>query len=185
MLLLDGKKILIDTFSSTEYEYKIDHSIAVGEFCFIIASEIMELHPEFGINPDVCRFLGYVHDIGYSVRAEDHELETINLLKTKYLVDEIIAVKAMHGHLAEKYAIDGEINKKYLPVGLEGIILTYSDISIDPQGEDISIEGRISDILKRIKDSDLEKKNEIEFYLMNAYPRFKRYESIINNLLLE
>lgn len=191
MLTLDGLKIANDTLKGTKYEYKISHCKAVGDMCYELASNILYSNPELksDINPDICRFIGYVHDIGYSVNPNDHEIESMNILTTKYFIGDRLASKVIHGHLAEKYAIDGRLNTNYLPVGLEGIILTYCDVSVitndDDEISEISIEGRLGDIIKRVKDSDLDEltKSEVEQSIIKAYPRFKRYENIIFDLL--
>ncbi len=160
---------------------KLQHSIDVGEFSFKIASRIKERNLELDINPEFVGFLGYVHDIGYCVSPVRHELRTIDFLTEKESIPYSIARKTIHGQLAEEFGEKEGNIEQYLPIGLEGIILTYTDMIIRT-GDPMSIEKRTEGVIDRCKRSaeasDDFKKRLIE-NISKALPRFKRYEQIV------
>ena len=93
-------------------------------------------------------------------------------------VEPDIARRIMHGQVEEQY---GNGDGRYLPVGIEGMILTYSDMTIHID-KPISIEERIVDIkqrVSRLKDADEARKNDILVNIDKAYPRYKMYERIV------
>jgi HD superfamily phosphodiesterase len=179
------KDAVTRTFRDTEYEYKIWHSLGVGDLAYDISLGISEVFPELGLNPDFCRFLGYVHDIGYIESPEDHEILSMGVLVDKYDIDEGLVRYVMHGHLAEKYALpDGSLNPDYLPKGLEGIILTYSDLLTDADGKHLA---NISCRIEAIKPVMAKLTQETGFnhseVFNQACKRFLKYESLILSIL--
>src|SRR3990167_7048693 len=75
---------------------RLEHSMAVGDFSSKVARRIAQRNPELSLDADLCEFLGYSHDIGYSVSDGKHEVYTINLLRGEG-VNPQVARKAMHG----------------------------------------------------------------------------------------
>lgn len=159
---------------------RFEHSQSVGDFVLKVARGVAQINPELNLDVDLCEFLGYCHDIGYSVADGKHEMHTITLLLSEG-VDAQIARKAMHGQLLEQFGKkEGDI-KQYVPDGIEGIILVYCDMSVRV-GEPVTIWERAEEIINRIKGvpgmaDDL--KQEIEANMRQALPRFERYEKIV------
>ncbi|GEM_PF-2352848 len=159
---------------------RLEHSIAVGDFSSKVARQITARNPELGLNADLCEFLGYSHDIGYSKADEKHEIHTIDILRTEG-VDFQTARKAMHGQLAEQFGEKEGNIERYLPSGIEGIILTYCDMSVRT-GEPMPIRERAAEIIDRVKrNSEMPEqlKKDIEENMHKALPRFERYEQIV------
>src|SRR3990167_4189417 len=75
---------------------RLEHSLAVGDFSSKVARRIAQRNPELILDADLCEFLGYSHDIGYSIADGKHEIHTIDLLQMEG-VEPRIARKAMHG----------------------------------------------------------------------------------------
>ncbi|MDD4878531.1 MAG: hypothetical protein PHO02_05850 [Candidatus Nanoarchaeia archaeon] len=173
-----GRTLALKYLSEPEFQKKLIHSFGVGEFAFLVASKIMNRHPAIGdLVPERAGFLGYVHDIGVSRCFLQHEIPSIDILVEEGVEHEI-ARRAMHGQMEEQY---GNGDGRYLPVGIEGLILTYSDMSIHVL-KPISIEDRADDIKQRVSNAKgitPEQKNDIIVNLDKAYPRYKRYENIV------
>jgi len=163
-----------------ELAQRLEHSIAVGELSFKVAKKIAERNPELNIDVDLCEFLGYVHDIGYSVSAEKHEAYTVDILIRERFASQI-ARRAIHGQLVEQFGKKEGNIKRYMPIGIEGMILTYCDMSVKI-GEPVAIRERAMEILERIKTISTiseQLRKDIEENMYNALPRFERYEQII------
>ncbi len=159
---------------------RLEHSISVGDFSSKVSRKIAEKNPELILDVDLCEFLGYSHDIGYSVADGKHEVHTIDLLQ-KEGVSLQIARKAMHGQLAEQYGEKEGNIKQYMPLGIEGIILTYCDMSVRT-GEPIAIRERANEIIERVRaipNMPDQLKKDIEENMYKALPRFERYEQIV------
>jgi hypothetical protein len=188
-----GKKILykyLDSDKRGELRNKLKHSEDVGRFAFIVAERIKNRSPEMvDFNSEFVGFLGLVHDIGINVSSFRHEFHTIDLL-----IDEgaprDISVYSMHGQVAEQfggYDDDKREENEYLPIGLEGKILTYADMSVNTWPP-VSIEERISIINDGVnqvmdrREDFIERGNDILKFLNIAYPRYKRYEAEILQL---
>ena len=145
-----------------------------------MARKIAERNPELNIDVDLCEFLGYVHDIGYSVSAEKHEAYTVDIL-IRERVDYQIAKKAMHGQLVEQFGEKEGNIKQYEPIGIEGMILTYCDMSVKI-GELVTIRERAMEIIERIQTISTiseQLRKDIEENMYKALPRFERYEQVI------
>ena len=146
-------------------------------------NKAIEINPEFkeALDPELLGFLGYVHNIGYAIQADKHELHTVYILVNKEGIPQAIAERTKHGHLVEKHP---ESQQEYYPLGLEGIILTYVDIMVSKE-PNISFEARVSEIKSYVKTIELidDKKEEFLRNFLAAVPRYKRYESIINALI--
>lgn len=173
-----GMAIAVKYLSDPRFKRKLLHSFGVGEFAYRVAYKILKNHPSL-THPDaeLAGFLGYVHDIGVARRFLRHEIPGIELL-TEEGIEPDIARRIMHGQVEEQY---GNGDGRYLPVGIEGMILTYSDMSVDT-GNPITIEERIAAIKQRvalIRDADDEWKRQVVLNLDKAYPRYKAYERII------
>lgn len=159
---------------------RLEHSISVGDFSFKVASRIAERNPELNIDVDLCEFLGYVHDIGYSVVSEKHEVHTVGILIGERVAPRI-ARKAMHGQLVEQYGEKQGNAEQYMPIGIEGMILTYCDMSVKI-GEPVTVRERAAEIIERIQTIPTmseQLKRDVEENMYKALPRFERYEQII------
>ncbi|MBI2045437.1 hypothetical protein HYT23_05235 [Candidatus Pacearchaeota archaeon] len=162
---------------------RLEHSVAVGDFSFKVSRRIAQKNPELSIGVGLCEFLGYCHDIGYSMADGKHEVHTIEIL-IKEGIDIKIARKAMHGQLAEQFGERERNVEKYLPIGIEGIILTYCDMSVRT-GEPITIRERAKEIIERVRAIPTmpeQLKKDIEDNMHKALPRFERYEQIVLSL---
>jgi hypothetical protein len=155
-------KLMLDKYP-LGLENKYLHSIAMGELCYKIASKIIEKNPEMKIDPELCGFIGYVHDLGFHISPKKHEYITQDILRREHVPKKIIDM-TMHG--------------KYEPVGIEGMILVYADMSVN-SGDLMTIEARAADIVARTKDFpiDEEHKERIKQSVIRDIPRFKRYEA--------
>lgn len=175
---LSGRAIAVKYLSELRFKNKLLHSFGVGEFACKVTFRIIKTYPSLThLNPELAGFLGYVHDIGVARQPLQHEIPSIEMLISEG-VEHSVAKMAMHGQVEEQY---GNGDGKYLPVGIEGMILTYSDMTVHIQ-KPMSIEERIVDIkerVSRIKGVPDEKKKDILVNIDKAYPRYKRYEKII------
>lgn len=171
-----GKALMKKYLNDERLKEKLTHSNDVGEFAFKIAKKIKARNPELiNLDPELVAFLGYTHDIGFSQSYEKHEFDTIDILIKEENVPENIAKMTAHYQMAERFG------EEYLPIGIEGMILTYADMSIRT-GKPIAIEKRADDIRERMKTYDSlpnNTKNEIIDSMDKAMPRFEKYEKII------
>jgi predicted hydrolase (HD superfamily) len=174
-----GKELMQKYLGEPKLSKRLEHSLAVGDFSSKVAGKIKQRNPELDFDADLCEFLGYSHDIGYSVKAGKHEVHTIDILQ-KEGVDPQIAKKAMHGQLIEQFGIKENNVEQYTPSGVEGMILTYCDMSVR-SGELVTIRERAEEIVERVKSIPMpeELKKDIEVNLHKALPRFERYEKIV------
>lgn len=159
---------------------RLEHSLAVGDFSSKVARRIAQRNPELGLDADLCEFLGYSHDIGYSVADGKHEVHTVDILQREG-VEFPVARKAMHGQLVEQFGIKEGKTEQYMPVGIEGMILTYCDMSVRT-GEPVTIRERASEIIERVKaipSMPDQLKRDIEENMYAALPRFERYEQAV------
>jgi len=159
---------------------RLEHSIAVGDFSSKVSRRVAEKSPELILDTDLCEFLGYSHDIGYSVADGKHEIHTIDLLQREGVKPQI-ARKAMHGQLLEQYGEKEGNTEQYTPLEIEGIILTYCDMSVRT-GEPVTIRERAKEIIDRIngiQNMPEQLKKDIEDNMHKALPRFERYEQIV------
>lgn len=111
---------------------------------------------------------------------EKHEVHTIDIL-LKEKVNSRVARKAMHGQLVEQFGEKEGNIEQYMPMGIEGMILTYCDMSVRT-GEPVTIRERAEEIIERIKAIPTmpeQLKRDIEENMYKALPRFERYERII------
>lgn len=159
-----GKLLLKKYLSDNKAKY--DHCMDVGDLCFKVATKLK-------LNATFCAFWGYVHDIGCSIDRDNHEKNTIKILISEGIDPEKAKI-AMHGHLAE------EFGPQYLPVGIEGEILTYCDMCVDV-GQPTTVQERANKIIEKLSALPLTivpqaKKDHIIKYLNIALPRFKSYE---------
>ena len=167
--------------SATSFTQRLEHSRGVGDLAFKIARKIEKENPEHSLNPELVGFLGYVHDLGYFYGAEKHEVKTHEILTGVEGFPYDIARKTMHGQLAEQYGEKERNVKQYLPVGIEGMIITYADMSVRTE-QPIPIKDRAKEIIERIRgiaNMPDQLKQDIEENMHKALPRFERYERII------
>lgn len=183
-----GKALMEKYLSGEKLERKYQHAERVSEFMFKVASRIKERNPELDIDPEFVGFLGYVHDVGFSVSPRRHEFHTLDILtKEEDIPYDIANRAAMHGQLAEQVG-EKEDFEKYLPIGLEGMILTYADMTIN-DGDPMAIDDRAAGIIKRVRALDVKAinvkgidekfKTDLIYYLRKALPRFHRYERVV------
>ncbi len=175
-------KLLMEKYlgNNPKLAKRLEHSVSVGDFASKVAKRIAQSNPELNLNVDLCEFLGYCHDIGYSVADGKHEVFTVDILQ-KEGVDPQTAKMAMHGQLAEQFGEKEGNVQRFTPVGIEGIILTYCDMSVRV-GEPVTIKERATEIIERIKSIPTMPealKKDIEDNMMKALPRFERYEWIV------
>lgn len=178
----NGKALMQKYLGTDKLEQRLEHTQGVADFAFKVATRIQLKNPELpDFDPEFVGFLGFVHDIGYSIAAEKHEVHTINILVDKENIPPRVARFAMHGQLREQYGVKEGILLRYLPYGLEGMVLTYADMSVRI-GEPITLKERAKEIIERVKHiatmSEQLKKN-IEENMYKALPRFERYEKIV------
>jgi len=180
-----GKELAQKYLGKKEFETRLEHTRGVAEFAYLVAQKIKNNNPELiNFNPELVGFLGWTHDLGYSVDAGKHEVHSIDILINKEGIPKNIAQKVMHGQLAEQFGTKEDNIEQYLPQGIEGMILTYADMSVRT-GSPISLKERAAEIIERINKiptmSDT-LKQEIANNLNNALPRFEKYESTILKL---
>jgi HD superfamily phosphodiesterase len=177
-----GIKLMEKYLSREDLWEKLRHSRAMGDFAYRIGEKIKHNSPEMGIDSELVAFVAYVHDIGSFVSHRMHELHTLDLLKNEG-VPEDIALKTVHGTFPERYENEPEKAKLYLPRGIEGMILSFADMSIR-LGEPMSVEERANEIITRMKTLPIEESRrvKIEGEIRKALPRFFRYRDIIYSL---
>lgn len=178
----ENGKLLIEKYlgQTPQSAKRREHSLLVGNFSAKVAQRIKKINPELNLDVNLCEFLGYCHDLGYFIDPDRHELHTIDILKQEG-VSVIIAQKTMHGQLLEQFGEKENKVLEYTPVDLEGIILTYCDMSIHI-GIPITIDERAQEIIERVRaipSMPENLKNDIVVNLQKALPRFKRYEKIV------
>jgi len=177
-----GKDIMRKYLSTDRLQKRLEHTEAVADFAFKVATKIKSANPELvDFDPELIGFLGYVHDIGYSVADGKHEVHTIDILVNKENIPEGVARKAMHGQLAEQFGEKEGNVEQYLPIGLDGMVLTYADMSVRT-GEPGTMQARAKEIIDRIKSIPSmpeQLKKDIEENMYKALPRFERYETNI------
>jgi len=178
-------KALMQKYLSNEpkLEKRLEHSTLVGDFASKVARKIGKRNPELSLDVDLCEFLGYCHDIGYSLADGKHEVHTMDILQKEGL-DPSVARKAMHGQLAEQFGTKEGNVEQYLPSGIEGMLLTYCDMSVRT-GEPVTIKERAEEVIQRIKGIPSmpdQLKKDIEENMYKALPRFERYEQIVLSL---
>lgn len=159
---------------------RLEHSVGVGDFSCKVSRKIAEKNPELSLDVGLCEFLGYTHDIGYSISDGKHEIYTIDILIKEGIPIEI-ARKTIHGQLVEQFGEKEKDIEKYLPIGVEGIILTYCDMSVRV-GEPVTIKERAKEIIERVRTIPTmpeQLKRDIEENMYKALPRFERYERIV------
>ncbi|MFH1064980.1 MAG: hypothetical protein V1734_00550 [Nanoarchaeota archaeon] len=176
-----GREIARKYLCAKPLERKLLHSYCAGQFAYKVALKILKTNslPEY-LDADLTGFLGCVHDIGVARSQSKHELHTIDMLVEEGIGRDI-ARRTMHGQMEEQY---GDGDGRYLPVGIEGMILTYADMTI-LTGNPISMEQRCEEIKQRVsgaKKITPEQKEEIIVNLDKAMPRYKFYERIILRL---
>lgn len=176
-----GKEIMQKYLGNDpKFETRLKHSEGVGDFMGKVARRIAKKNPELNLDVDLCDFLGYVHDIGYIVDEGLHQLYSIDLL-IKEGVEESVAKKTMHGALFEDFEGKDDCASKYLPQGIEGVMLTYADMSVR-FGEPMPIKERAAEMFNRIasdKTMPQDVKERIKLSITKAMPRFERYEWVI------
>jgi predicted hydrolase (HD superfamily) len=180
-----GKKLMQKYLNTDKLQKRLEHTEGVADFAFKVASKIKSANPELiNFNPEFVGFLGYVHDIGYSVADGKHEVYTIKILVEKENMPSDIALFAMHGQLAEQFGEkEGNVDQ-YLPNGLEGMILTYADMSVRT-GEPVTLKERAKEIIDRVNARPTmpdQLKKDIKDNLYKALPRFERYEKTVLTL---
>lgn len=177
-----GKSIMQKYLSIDGLQKRLEHTQSVAEFAFKVAEKIKEVNPELvDFDPELVGFLGYTHDIGYSIESQKHEVHTIDLLINNEEIPSYIARMAMHGQLLEQFGEKEGNIVRYLPIGLEGMILTYADMSVRIGGP-IPIGERAKEIIERVQGmpsmpDDL--KEDIVDNMYKALPRFEKYERIV------
>ncbi|MBN2052527.1 HD domain-containing protein [Candidatus Woesearchaeota archaeon] len=180
-----GQSLMQKYLNTDKLQKRLEHTQGVAELAYKVADKIKKENPELiDFDPEFVGFLGYVHDIGYSVADGKHEVHTINILVEKENVSKDIARLAMHGQLAEQFGEKEGNVAQYLPVGLEGMILTYADMSVRT-GEPVPMRERAKEIIERIKaipTMSAELKKDIEDNMYKALPRFEQYERTILSL---
>ena len=177
-----GSDIMKKYLGTDDLQKRLEHSEGVAEFAFKVAQQIKGNNPELtSFEPEFVGFLGYVHDIGYSVEAEKHETHTVDLLNEREGIYAKRARMAMHGQLVEQFGeIEGNV-EQYMPHGIEGMILTYADMSVRTGGP-IALKDRAEEIVERVKGipgMPDQLKLDIETNLYKALPRFEKYERIV------
>lgn len=177
-----GKSIALRYLSAPGLEQKLAHSLAVGLFCRRLAFRIKKNNPYLDLNPEFAGFLGFVHDIGCNVkdRWPEHELETVRILIEQEHISPKIASMTMHGWLFERFGNDS----KYLPIGLEGIILNYADMRVNT-GRPVSIDERAMEIIDRVNGLNID--TDLRLQILNgmdaALPRYRAYGRLVERLM--
>ncbi|WP_339009092.1 hypothetical protein LC567_10345 [Fusobacterium animalis] len=113
---------------------RMKHSLAVARKMKIL----VELEPiKYGINPEEAFLLGFIHDIGYEFCNTQYEHAKIggNILHSQG-----------YKHWKEVY-YHGIIQYEYNSSLLQ--LLNFVDMTTGPNGEDMTMEERIDDIIKR------------------------------------
>lgn len=131
-----------------------EHSQAVADFLYKIASDLKEKHPDWEIDPEKMRIAGLLHDIGKVESSyELHAKAGAEILKEEGL-EEIAEIVKKHGVEKEKAEIEG-IEGIFEPRTLEEELLTYADMRVEGD-QVVSFEKRHSAVLQRKDDDSVE-----------------------------
>ena len=164
---------------------RLKHSIGVGNFAHTVAYAIADENPELelaGFDPDMIAFLGFTHDIGYAENSFKHECHSITSLLEEG-TDPNIAHQVMHGQLLEQFGPQEGVFDGYCPRGLAGMILTYADMHVRFEPE--QMENRRDEILDRVREHQKipeSIKAGIIKGMNDAFPRFERYRRVVHTL---
>ena len=187
-----GKAIAEEYFSSLLFDPLLINAAEIGQLGYELALLVQEHSPELGIKPEFVGFLGYVRDIGYIVKdtsekhlvRHKHEIRSMNYLVEQEEISRNAARYVMHGVLPELFAGKERYLEMYLPLGIEGIILTYLDLCCE-KGKITPIKKRIEEMTAPAKEGKTKlSQQELEYLsaLASALPRFQHYEKILLTL---
>ena len=172
-----GRELAFKYLGTDDFKDRLDHTEGVAEFAYRVAHRVKSNNPELvDFDPEFVGFLGYAHDLGYSVETKKHEVHTIEIL-VREGISEDVARRAMHGQLVEQFGEQEGNVDQYMPIGLDGMVLTYADMSVR-KGDPVPVRERAAEIVSRVqgfKISD-DVKQDIIDNLDKALPRFERYE---------
>lgn len=184
-----GKAIAEGYFSLPLFDPLLLNAAEVGKWGYKLALLVREHSPEFDIKPEFVGFLGYVRDIGYVVKdisekrlvKHKHEIHSMKYLIEQEEVPRNVARYVMHGVLPELFAEKERYLEMYLPLGIEGIILSYLDLCCE-RGKIIPIEKRIKEMTRQVREEQTHfNQQELEYLsaLASALPRLQHYERLL------
>lgn len=161
----------------------LHHSQKCGELCYELAKKIIDLNPELRseLDPELMGFLGFTHNIGTIVSRDRHEFHTMYILTKKEGIPENIAIQTRHGQLVEDYQ-----DPHYYPRGIDGILLTYVDLCVRPEGNVLPLSARLQEMETLMMKRESVFRNYTEEMVQRfkaAVPRYQRYDRIIQSLL--
>lgn len=102
----------------------------------------------------------WLHDVGYGARVREsgfHPLDGATFLKEQYFPDLVVSLVAHHSGAFEE-AVERGLSEQLSafdkpPRDLLDV-LTFADMTTGPQGQDVDVDSRISEILNRYDASD-------------------------------
>ena len=152
--------------STIDSRIRMIHSYRVAEKMKNIVLSCKDI--DFNISPEDAFVLGFMHDIGYQLLDDhNHDASKHNILGGQFLEDKFRYWKEVYYH--------GEVQNEYDSNAL--FLLNYCDMTTDMRGQDVSMDMRIQDIIKRYGDNSkaYEKACAMKKFL-ESDERFKKLE---------
>ena len=132
---------------------KLRHSRAVANKCY-------ELAKKYHFDDDFAKkmyLLGFIHDIGYDFVDDPVEHPEISADFLSCLLGKPAGFEDSKEYLAIKEHSQIPTNKS-----IEWEILTEADMNINSKGEDVGVEKRLEDIMKRYGKESIQYKQAIQ-----------------------
>ena len=121
---------------------RVSHMHAVAEYMYDNAKY-------YGLEKDKEQLyvIGLIHDVGSVRDKTNHEENSADILSKVRLDDKYIDIIKYHGSSPEQYCIDHNIDEGEIPAEL--LLLWEADLHIGPNGEYMSFDERIQEMIQR------------------------------------
>lgn len=121
-------------------KYKMAHMIGVAEY-------MRERAEDYGIDPNLAYTVGLLHDIGYLVNRNQHEMHGCKILFDLGVTNQDVLNSVLY-HGSNPYELEA---KDISPL----LVLAYeADLSIDAEGHRVGFDKRLKDIEIRLKGTE-------------------------------
>ena len=78
-----GRELAFKYLGTDDFKDRLDHTEGVAEFAYRVAHRVKSNNPELvDFDPEFVGFLGYAHDLGYSV-----ETKNMRFIQLKFLLE--------------------------------------------------------------------------------------------------
>lgn len=128
---------------------KMQHMLGVADY-------MRDRAKDWGMDPDECYVVGFIHDLGYFYGVENHEHKSAEIARKLGMKNNIVFAIENHS----------ETLKDFYNVTPLLAFLVEADLSVDSRGNIVGFEGRLKDIIcNHSEDSDAYRscKSNIDF----------------------